>query len=782
MSKRLSYRSGRAGFRGLLFGLAAGTLLALASGCSNTRFLPEGEEMYTGIKKIEVTRNKKETSYDLSTALMVRSILSTPPTSPLLGTRLRSPLPVRLWIYNFWNPKREKGVISWFRKQFGLPPVLVSQVNPVARAAKLQNELYNNGHFQSTVTSTRHPSKSNPKKVKLGYQVRLTPPYTYHAILAPPPVTPIDSIIQVTRRRSRLKAGEPYQLSQLSEERTRITTYLHNRGYFYFRPEYLDFLADTTLYPNQVELALIRKTNMPAKAALPWTIDSISFTFDNERELPLKRFHYKEMDFYYKGKLPVRPDLIYSAIRLKQEDPYRINTHYLTQSKLNQLGLFRYTNIQLAEEPNDSLSLLSVKINAAEKLAIEAFAEVGVSTLSNNFMGPGLSLGFTQYNLFKGGERLSVEANGSYEWQMGGGTGEQINSQAYSLTGRLHIPRISFAGRTFRRPTDDPATVIQTGVNFLRRGGYFDMLGIEGGLTYEWRFTDDALHSLTPVKLSYSRISRTSESFRQASLDNPSIGLSFKNQFIPSLQYSYTLDQSTQRRLMNRLYWQARFISAGNFLNGAQRLFGGSQKNGDNQYTLFGDPYTQFLKFSSDLRFYRRLSTTSLVVARLFSGVGFSYGNSRVMPYSEQFYSAGPNSIRGFVIRSIGPGSFRPASDNRRAYLDQTGDIKLEMNLEYRFRMSSGLNGAIFADAGNIFLLHNDPNRPGGTLTLRGLGNALAVSTGFGLRYDITYLVLRGDIGIPLHAPYRVEGTSSYFNIPNFRKGLVYHITIGYPF
>ncbi|MGE4568465.1 MAG: BamA/TamA family outer membrane protein [Bacteroidales bacterium] len=782
MSKQSSFSPGKARFRDLWSGLLAGVLLTLAPGCSNTRFLPEGEEMYTGIKKIEVIRTKEETSYNISTNLMVRSLLSTPPTSPLMGTRLRSPLPIRLWIYNYCDSGREKGIAGWFRRQFGLAPVLISQVNPVARAAKLQNELYNNGHFRSTVSFTRHPAKLNPKKVKIGYQVHLTPPYTLHAITSPLPTTPIDSIIQVTRRRSQLKEGEPYRLSLLSEERTRITTYLQNRGYYYFRPEYLEFLADTTLYPKQVELALIRKTNMPAKAALPWTIDSISFTFDNERALPLKRFHYKEMDIYYKGKLPVRPDLIYSAIRLKQKDPYRINTHYLTQSKLNQLGLFSYTNIQLTEEKTDSLSLLSVKINAAEKLAVEAFAEVGVSTLSNNFMGPGLSLGFTQYNLFKGGERLSVEANGSYEWQMGGGGGEQINSQAYSLSGRLHIPRISFAGRKFKRPTDDPATIIQSGVNFLRRGGYFDMLGIEGGLTYEWRFTADALHAFTPVRLSYSRISHTSESFRQASIDNPSIALSFKNQFIPSLQYSYTLDQTNRRRLTNRLYWQARFTSAGNLLNGAQRLLGASQKNDNNQYTLFGDPYTQFLKLSSDLRFYRRLSTTSLLVARLFAGVGFSYGNSRVMPYSEQFYSAGPNSIRGFVIRSIGPGSFHPAGDNSRAYLDQTGDFKLEMNLEYRFRMSSGLNGAIFADAGNIFLLRNDANRPGATLTLRELGKAVAVSTGFGLRYDITYLVLRGDIGVPLHAPYRVEGNSSYFNVPNFLKGLVYHITIGYPF
>lgn len=760
----------------------AALLLLMAAGCSNSRFLPEGEAMYTGIKKIEVIRDKETTPYDLSTALLIRSTLSTAPTSPLLGTRLRTPLPLRLWIYNYWNTPDEKGIAGWFRKHFGQLPVTVSQVNPEARAAKLQNLLYNNGHFETEVTATLHASKHDPKKVKAGYQIQLTPPYTFSAILPPPLITPIDSIIRVTRKRSKLKAGEPYSLSLLSEERTRITGYLQNRGYYYFRPEYIDFLADTTLHPKKVELAMIRKSSMPAEATLPWYIDSITFRFDDPRELREKKFRYKEMLFFYKGKLPIKPDLIYNAIRLKKEDPYRLENHYLTQSKLNQTGLFRYTNIQLNEGRNDSLSMLNVHIQAALKPSVEAFADLGVSTLSNNFMGPGLTLGFTQNNLFKGGERLSVQTNGSYEWQMGGGGGERLNSQAYSLKASLQIPRISFAGRKFRHPTEDPATLIQAGVNFLRRGGYFDMLGIEGGITYEWRFTPNALHSLTPVKLSYSHIRNTSESFRQASLDNPSIALSFKDQFIPSLQYTYTLDQTQQRRLANRFYWQGRFSSAGNLLNGAQRLLGISKNSEENEYTLFGDPYTQFLKFSSDFRFYHRLSTTSLIVARLFAGLGFAYGNSRVMPYVEQFYSAGPNSVRGFMIRSIGPGSFRPTGDNYRAYLDQTGDIKLEMNLEYRFRMGSGLNGAIFADAGNIFLLRNDANRPDATIALHRLGNALATGTGFGLRYDITYLVLRCDIGIPIHAPYWVEGKSSYYNIPDFWRGVVYHITIGYPF
>ena len=163
-------------------------------------------------------------------------------------------------------------------------------------------------------------------------------------------------------------------------------------------------------------------------------------------------------------------------------------------------------------------------------------------------------------------------------------------------------------------------------------------------------------------------------------------------------------------------------------------------------------------------------------------GLGYAYGNSSVMPYSEQFYIGGANSIRAFTIRSIGPGSYHQKSDNKTAYLDQTGDIKLEGNIELRFKIAGSLNGAIFLDAGNVWLLRNDPKRPGGEFKLAGLLNEIALGTGCGLRYDIGFIVIRGDLGVALHTPYKNPDKPGYYNISKFKDGLAFHLAIGYPF
>jgi outer membrane protein assembly factor BamA len=196
-----------------------------------------------------------------------------------------------------------------------------------------------------------------------------------------------------------------------------------------------------------------------------------------------------------------------------------------------------------------------------------------------------------------------------------------------------------------------------------------------------------------------------------------------------------------------------------------------------------GNRYSQFLKLTSEIIKYRQVSENSQVAMRLMGGIGYAYGNSRVMPYSEQFYIGGANSIRAFQIRSIGPGSYHPEKRSVTAYLDQTGDIKLEGNIGYRFKIAGRLNGAVFVDAGNVWLLRKEKERPGGEFRLKDLWREIALGTGFGLRYDITYIVIRADLGVALHAPYNT-GKPGYFNIRNydFRDGLVLNLAIGYPF
>ena len=260
--------------------------------------------------------------------------------------------------------------------------------------------------------------------------------------------------------------------------------------------------------------------------------------------------------------------------------------------------------------------------------------------------------------------------------------------------------------------------------------------------------------------------------------ENPAIAMSFRNQFVPSINYTYTFERTYGATGNRRFYWQNSVTSAGNILSGVLSLFGSKQPQ-----HLFGNRFSQFVKEVSEVKFYHRIGRrNNWLATRLLVGAGYAYGNSEVMPYSEQFYIGGANSIRAFTIRSLGPGSYRPPADDRNGYLDQTGDFKLEANIEYRFGIMGRLNGAVFLDTGNIWLLKKDPKRPGAELKWKGFLNDIALGTGFGLRYDISYLVIRADLGIGLHTPYPNPDKKGYYNISSFKDGLGFHLAIGYPF
>jgi outer membrane protein assembly factor BamA len=260
--------------------------------------------------------------------------------------------------------------------------------------------------------------------------------------------------------------------------------------------------------------------------------------------------------------------------------------------------------------------------------------------------------------------------------------------------------------------------------------------------------------------------------------ENPAVALSFKDQFVPLMSYSYTYDKQIDRN--NNMVWSSTVMEAGNIFSGIWSLAG---KHGEKE--LFGTPFSQFVKAQTQLvyscKLFHHPMSKHWMVFRLFAGAAHAYGNSNQVPYSEQFYIGGANSLRAFGVRAVGPGSYRPAADVTNGYYDQTGTFKLEFNGEYRFPLMGYLHGAIFLDAGNVWLLEKDASRPGGALGEGSFFKQLAVGTGAGLRFDMEMLVLRADLGIGLHAPYDT-GKSGYFNMPSFKKSLAFHIAIGYPF
>ena len=278
-----------------------------------------------------------------------------------------------------------------------------------------------------------------------------------------------------------------------------------------------------------------------------------------------------------------------------------------------------------------------------------------------------------------------------------------------------------------------------------------------------------------PFKLVYNKLLNTTTSFEETLNQNPAIALSFKDQFIPMMRYAYTYTKTFGGN-SNKVYMRLEATQAGNLIDGVARLCGI-----EGEKELFGNQFSQFVKGQFEFKYSRKMWGENWLVSRFLVGAGHAYSNSKVMPYSEQFYIGGANSIRAFTVRSIGPGSYRPNTDNPNYYFDQTANFKLEANIEFRLKIYGGLQFALFLDAGNIWLLQNDPMRPGGKIEGKTFFKDIALGTGCGIRYDLSMIVLRLDLGIGLHAPYDT-GRSGYYNMTKFKDSLGLHFAIGYPF
>lgn len=761
--------------------LSLAVMLFFLSACSTTKKLTEGEVLYTGVKKMKIETPKK-VKLEGNQKSAITGPLSYPPNNPLISPYYRTPFPIGLWVYN-WNIKREKGLKWWLYRKLAKKPVLISDVQPELRLKMVENNLKDFGFFGVETAYEIIPYKHNAKKAKISYWVKLPSPFRYSSIALWGWKGQMDSIVRRTMPQSLLKPGDQYDVNVLSQERQRITDILRNLGYYYFQPDYIEFLADTMQKHGEVDLRIGIKQGVPEAAFYPYRVKEVEISLSgNGSEATPDTVVRNGVKIDYVPPVTLKHKILVDAVQLRPGQLYSAARQSRTQVNFVQLGVFKYANLSI--DPADTITSrqLNFKISGVYALPIETEVEVDISSKSNNLLGPGLALSLSNRNMFKRAEIFSLQLTGAYEWQIGGTKNVKenglINSYELGLNVNLSIPRLTprfMKANSIRQERSH----FQIGTDFLNRHSFFRMISFWGNATYDFHSSRRNYHSLVPFKLTYTHLLRTSHEFDSTLNDNPAIALSFRNQFIPSMSYTYTFDRAATYRNPNRLFWQTSLTQAGNLISGIQYLAGdrGSGRK------ILGNRYSQFLKLTSEVIKYRQLTDNSLIALRFMGGIGYAYGNTKVMPYSEQFYIGGANSIRAFRIRSIGPGSYHPDTKSVTAYLDQTGDIKLEANIGYRFKIAGRMQGALFMDAGNVWLVRKEAERPGGEFRLKGLWKEIALGTGFGLRYDITYIVIRADLGIALHAPYNT-GKSGYFNIRNygFKDGLVLNLAIGYPF
>ena len=764
-------------------------IFLLATSCSTTKHLPAGEVLYTGLQGINIT-DKDSVKIKDAVLNSIEEALSFPPNNALLGSStVRTPIPLGLWTYNA-NVNRKGGINRWMMGWLATKPVLTSTVKPETRAAIAQNILQSNGYFNGVVKYEVIPSKKDSLKAKIHYEITLNEPYRIDSIEWRRMQNRGDTLLQLNESERLIKKGDLFNTERLEAENERISSIMRNNGYYYFRPEYILYQADTTQAQNKVMLRAGLKQGVPRSILRPWKIGDMSIRilgYDNER--PTDSIMYKDLKISYEGKLRVRPSVLYDQLKFSTGELYSARKQELTQDAINRLNIFRY--LQLQYTPSDTLitsDTMNVRMMASYDYPLNGVLEVKTTVNDNDYAGPGVSLNLTRYNMFGGGEVYNMSVYGSHEWNTGAKTISNtgfINNYEVGVRGDLMFPRLVLP-RIGKRAYDFSATShVNLDFSVMNRARYYSTLGIEGQLYYEFKPTRIRSHTLTPFKLVFNKLRKTTHAFDEIADLNPALLQSMEDQFIPSIGYSYTLDNTILRQYRSKTWWRLSVMEAGNLVSGVYALMG---EKSDGSNTIMGIPYKQFLKVSTELRYRYYIDRNQEVAMRLGGGMIFSYGNSLVAPYSERFYVGGANSIRAFTIRGIGPGRFKPDRDNPYSYIDQNGDWKVEGNIEYRGRLVGDLDIAIFIDAGNVWLLRNDPTRPGGTYRFKETLNDIALGTGLGFRYDIDMLVFRFDMGYALHFPYDtrkdMNDKKKYFNSSSlkFWDRVGFHIAIGYPF
>lgn len=817
-------------------------IVGLLAACSTTRALPDDEQLYTGIKSItyvdspeQLRKLKGRDSTGVITAVAgavnavgdllegktdraaarvsqlkeqapqtkaerkaakaaqakdeadfatareeVDAVLAYPPNNAIFGSSsITWPWKIGLWVHNgFFDSDSRLG--QWIFRTFGTEPVLISQVSPEMRAKVATNTLHNYGYFRGKVDYDVLTG-SNPKKASVSYSVSTGPLYRLDSIAYQRFPAPMDSVLSQHHHERLLHKGDAFSVVNLSSEQTRIETLLRNHGYYYFNADYTTFRADTTLRPNKVELQVLPVSARPARADRPWYIGRAIVNVRNNDLAPLEHTRTRRNYTYnWSGeKLPLRANMWRHAITHRTGNLYTLNDQEMTLKKLGELGVF--SSVDVGYVPRDTTATcdtLDVVVSAVMDKLYDSTFEMNATMKSNQQVGPGISYELAKRNAFRGAEKVSFKIFGSYEWQTGQGAGGRnslLNSYELGTQLAFKFPRFVFPGISRRRMRFPSSTEFTLDADWKNRSRFFNLFTMGAGVTYHWYRRETAQHEFTLLNLQFNKLNHTTSAFDSIMTANPALYVSMRNQFIPSMSYTFTYQSRSWRR--NPWWVQLSVKEAGNVTSAIYAIAGQSFSERDKN--LLGNPFSQYIKVTAEMHKLFRLSRSLSVATRLGGGVIYSYGNSESAPYTDQFYVGGANSVRGFTVRTIGPGSYRPA-ESKYAYMDQTGDVKLEANAELRAHLFGDLHGAVFLDAGNVWTLRNDPKRPGSQLTASTLKD-IALGTGFGLRYDLSFLVLRLDLGIALHAPYTTS-RSGFYNIEKFKDGLGLHFAIGYPF
>jgi outer membrane protein insertion porin family len=748
--------------------------------CTGTRNLPKGEKLYTGAEiKLETTEkiNKKVIK------TVVESGVRPAQNKKILGMR------PKLWMYNTAGENPKTKLKKWLKKM-GEAPVLMRHVKPGVSSAIIDAKLFNIGIFKSFTASEIIEKRHTFKVI---YTSHVHKPFVVKNLICDIPDDSLSRLILTSKDKSIIKAGEDYNLDKLKIERIRIDDLLKNNGYFYFNPDYLLFNADTSNINRDVTFKLTLKDSIPQDAKTVYRINNVyvnqNYSLNERRTNSAKdTVYYENVVFFGKEtQMKIKPKVILESIYLRKQEIFSRQNHIITLNRLMSMGNFKLVQVNFLDRDDKAKGLLDVNILMTPLPKHTFRAGLDLVSKSNNFTGPRMNLSLLNRNTFKGAELLNLNLAGSFEAQLSGNN-KNLFSYSWNPQIELTFPRFLIPFNLKKSSSIYiPKTNFLLSYNYLKRVNYFDMRTFQFVFGYKWKENILKEHEFNPIDVSYTTVGSKSEAFLDLVNKNPFLKKSYEEKFIAGGTYSFTYNEQVIPTKKVQFFFHLTSDLAGNVFSLAKVISGG-KVSPENPAKIAGSVYSQFAKLSVDARSYFNFRDKNKLAMRLFAGVARTYGNSSVLPYSKQFFSGGPNSIRAFHINSLGPGTYYQNTD-RNGFIQLGGDVKLEMNAEYRFGIMRYLKGALFVDAGNVWLLRSNPDNIGTPFKFSGFLDEVAVGTGVGLRVDVSFFILRFDLAMPLRKiPQPGDNFRWVTNEINFGSSawrgdnLILNIAIGYPF
>ncbi|MBR5861117.1 MAG: BamA/TamA family outer membrane protein [Bacteroidaceae bacterium] len=749
--------------------------------CSVNKFIPEGEYL---LDDVEVVSNT-----NAAAATKAKGYVRQQPNSKWFSL-----VKVPMYTYALSGSDTTKWRNRTLQKLGEAPVIYDSDIAEISRR-NIEQMLVNEGYLHATVDFDT-VCDVNKKRTVATYYLHERERYYVSDIDVSTGDTAIETIIDSCSAESYLKPGMPFSVDNMEYERRRLTTILRNKGYWRFRKDYITFNADTTHHSNKVNLTMnvslyAPSSNSPAIPHKVYRIGDISYIsgaglrLDETVLSGCDTMNLSGYTLLYKDGTIVHPRVLVENTYISSGELFSQDNIDRTYNAFAQLTALKYTTIRLVERTDTALLDCYIMYERSNRRSV-GFELEGTNTAGD--LGAAASVTFSDKNLFGGSELLSLRLFGAYEAvsDLSGYTGDSYTEYGADLSLRL-LGGIASSFVPFDRRMQLSSTLFSLKFNSQERPEFSRRI-LSGSWSYMWSKRKDTQHKLDIIDLNYIYVPWISDTFKKEYLDsisnrNSILKYNYENLLITKLGYTYSYNSSLDAaNRFNRVAYSLRagVECSGNMLYAANNLFGGST-NSDGQYTFLNIAYAQYIKGDFDFTSRVKIDDRNSFVLHLGLGVAYPYGNSRILPFEKRYFSGGANGMRGWTVRSLGPGRYK---NNGRSidFINQSGDMKLDINLEYRSYLFWKLHSAVFVDAGNIWTIRAYDEQPGGMFDVGTFYKDIAFSYGLGLRFELDLFVFRLDAAMKAVNP-AFTGSAKYpITNPKFSRDFALHFAIGYPF